>query len=63
MNVEYTDVSLTPQRFGALRMTASMISDDMSKPAEFAGKLYRNSGIWSKSTFEAAHDKPDGSYR
>lgn len=42
----YTYVSFTPQRFGALRITVSMTSDDMSCPAEFAGKLYKNRGIY-----------------
>jgi hypothetical protein len=43
--VRMTHVSFTPHRFGALRMINSMTSEDISWPAAFAGKLYRNSGI------------------
>ncbi|KAM3086987.1 hypothetical protein ACMFMF_000919 [Clarireedia jacksonii] len=40
-----TYVSFTPQRFGALLITASITEEDMSWPAALAGKLYSNSGI------------------
>lgn len=40
-----THVSFTPQRLGALFITASITADDISWPAAFAGKLYKRSGI------------------
>jgi hypothetical protein len=38
-------VNLTPHRFDVCLMTASIMAEDMSRPAEFAGKLYRKRGI------------------
>lgn len=31
-------------------MISSMIAEDMSRPAAFAGKLYKNSGIYHSKT-------------
>lgn len=36
---KWTYVNFTPHRFEVRKMTASIMADDMSKPAEFAGKL------------------------
>jgi hypothetical protein len=41
-----TYVSFTPQRFVVRRMMASITSEDMSWPAELAGKLYSRIGIF-----------------
>lgn len=46
ISIGCTYVNFTPHRFEVRNITASIIADDMSKPAELAGKLYRNRGIY-----------------